>query len=111
MIIPAISAIAAVAAIVVDPTAIPPVIAAPAVLAIPAVPEQIIFGGFQNILFETYSADNLKIAMTNALITLGNDSFTLQQPQMIQEMTIANGLARTPTNLKPSDHGEVLQLT
>jgi hypothetical protein len=26
-------------------------------------------------------------------------------------MTIAKGLAQTPTNLKPSNHGEVLQLT
>jgi hypothetical protein len=26
-------------------------------------------------------------------------------------MTIANGLAQTPTNLKPSEHGEALQLT
>ncbi len=93
-----------------DPTAVPPVIAAPAFLAIPAVPEQIIFGGFQNIL-KTYSANNLKIAMTNALVTWGDNSFTLQQPKMIQEMMIANGLAQTPTNLKPSDCGEFLQLT
>jgi hypothetical protein len=82
MIIPAIPATTAVAAIVADPTAVPPVIAVPAVLAIPIVPEQIILGGFQNIL-KTYSADNLKIAMTNGLVTWGNNSFTLQQPQMI----------------------------
>jgi hypothetical protein len=79
MIIPAIPTITAVAAIVADPTAIPPVIVAPVVLAIPAVLEQIIFGGFQNFL-ETYSAYNLKIVMTNALVTWGDDSFTLQQP-------------------------------
>ena len=30
---------------------------------------------------------------------------------MIKEMTIANGLAMMPANLKPSKLGEVLQLT
>jgi hypothetical protein len=49
--------------------------------------------------------------MTNSSVTWGNDAFALQQPQTIQEMTIANGLARMPTNLKPTKHGEVLQLT
>jgi hypothetical protein len=31
-------------------------------------------------------------------------------PQTIREMTIVNGLAMTPTNLKPTKLGEVLQL-
>jgi hypothetical protein len=75
-----------------DPTAIPPNLAVAAVPAAPAVPEQAIFWGFQNII-KPYSADNLKIAMTNASVRWGNDSSTLQQPQTIQEMPIENGLA------------------
>ncbi len=35
----------------------------------------------------------------------------MQTPQAIKEITIANGLAMTPTNLKPTKLGEVLQLT
>ncbi len=54
--------------------------------------------------------DNLKIAMINASVIWGDNSFTVQTPQTIEEMTIANGLATTPTNLKPSKLGEVLQL-
>jgi len=49
--------------------------------------------------------------MINASVTWGDDSFTAQIPQTIKEMTIANGLAMTPTNLKPTKSGEVLQLT
>ncbi len=48
--------------------------------------------------------------MINASVTWGDDSFTMQKPQTIREMTIANGLATTPSNLKPSKLGEVLQL-
>ena len=90
-----------------DPTAIPPV---PAVLAVAAVPEQIIFSSPYNML-ETYSSDNLEMTLLNALITWGNDLFTKDTPQVISEMTIANGLASTPTNLKPSKpDGENLQM-
>ena len=35
----------------------------------------------------------------------------MQTPPTIKEITIANGLAMTPTNLKPTKLGEVLQLT
>ncbi len=105
-----ILAIAAVAAIVADATAVPPFLAAPAVLAVSAVPETILFGGFR-IMIENYSADNLKVIVINDSVTWGDDSFTAQMPQTIREMTIANGLAMTPTNLKPSKLGEVLQLT
>jgi hypothetical protein len=62
-------------------------------------------------MINNYSSDNLKIAMINASVTWGDDSFTVQMPQTIKEMTIANGLAMTPTNLKPSKLGEILQLT
>jgi hypothetical protein len=53
-----IPAVPAIAAIVADPTAAPPILAVPAV---PAIPEQFIFGSFQNLL-ETYSVDNIKMA-------------------------------------------------
>ncbi len=92
-----------------DPTAVPPNLAAPAVAAVSAVPEAMLYGGFCNMI-KNYSADNLKIAMINASVTWGDDSFTMQKPQTIREMTIANGLATTPSNLKPSKLGEVLQL-
>ena len=62
-------------------------------------------------MIENYSADNLKVIVINDSVTWGDDSFTAQMPQTIREMTIANGLAMTPTNLKPSKLGEVLQLT
>jgi hypothetical protein len=109
MIVPAIPAIAAVAAIPADPTAVPPILAAPAVAAVPAIPEAMLYRGFCNMI-ENYSADNIKIAMINASVTWGDDSFTVQMPQTIKEMTIANGLAIMPSNLKPSKLGEVLQL-
>ncbi len=92
-----------------DPTAVPPILAAPAVAAVLAVPEAMLYGGFCNMI-ENYSADNLKIATINASVIWGDNSFTVQMPQTIKEMTIANGLATTPTNLKPSKSGEVLQL-
>ena len=94
-------------AIAVDPTATLPVLAVPVVAAIP---EQIIFGLHYNML-ETYSAENLNMALLNASITWGIDSFTNKMPQIIWEMTIANGLAMTPSNLKPSKpDGENLQM-
>jgi hypothetical protein len=62
-------------------------------------------------MIENYSADNPKVAVINSSVTWGNDSFTAQMPQTIREITIANGSAMTPTNLKPSELGEVLQLT
>jgi hypothetical protein len=77
----------AIAAIVADPTAAPPILAVPAV---PAIPEQFIFGSFQNLL-ETYSADNIKMASVNASVVWGDDSFPLLNPQVIHEMMIANG--------------------
>jgi hypothetical protein len=104
MVIPAIPAVATIAA---DPTATPPVLA---VSAVAAVPEQIIFVLHYNML-ETYSADNLNVALRNASITWGNDSFTNKMPQIIHEMMIANGLAMTLSNLKPSKpEGDNLQL-
>ncbi len=102
-----IQAIPAVVAITADPTATPPVLA---VSAVAAVPEQIIFGLHYNML-ETYSAENLNVALLNASITWGNNSFTNKMPQIICEMTTANGLAMTPSNLKPSKpEGENLQM-
>jgi hypothetical protein len=95
MIVPAITAVGAIA---VDPTATPPVLAVPVVAA---VPEQIILGLHYNML-ETYSAENLNMALLNASITWGNDSFTNKTPQIIHEMTIANGLVMTLSNLKLS---------
>ncbi len=62
-------------------------------------------------MIENYSSGNLKIALINASVIWGDDSFTAQMPQKIKEMTIANGLAMTPTSLKPTKLGEVLQLT
>jgi hypothetical protein len=102
-----IPAVPAIAAIVFDPTAAPPILAVPAV---PAIPEQFIFGSFQNLL-ETYSADNIKVALVNASVVWGDDSFTSQNPQVICKIIIANGLAKTPTNLKPNgEKGQNLQL-
>ncbi len=69
MIVPAIPAVAAITA---DPTATPPVLA---VLAVAAVPEKIIFGSHYNML-DTYSVENLNMALLNASITWGDDSFT-----------------------------------
>ena len=85
-------------------------LAVPADAAVAAIPEAIIYRGFHNMI-ENCSADNLKIAVINASVTWGDSSFTVQIPQTIKEMTIANGLAMTPTNLKPTKLGEVLQLT
>ncbi len=94
-------------AIAVDPTATLPVLAVPVVAA---VPEQIIFGFYYNML-ETYSAKNLNMALLNALITWGNDSFENKMPQIICKMTIANGLAMTSSNPKPNTpEGENLQM-
>jgi hypothetical protein len=59
-----IPAIPAIAAIVADPTAAPPILTVPAV---PAIPEQFIFGSFQNLL-ETNSVDNIKMALVNASV-------------------------------------------
>jgi hypothetical protein len=62
-------------------------------------------------MLETYSAENLNVALLNASITWGNNSFTNKMPQIIREMMIANGLAMTPSNLKPSKpEGENLQM-
>jgi hypothetical protein len=108
-IVPAIPAIAAIAAIPADPLAVPPILAQPRVLGVPGVPEIILYGGYRNML-ENYSSDNLNIALINASVIWGDESFTVQMPQEIRQMTIANGLAMTPTNLKPSPMGEVLQL-
>ena len=109
-IVPVIPAVAAVAAIAIaaDLTVVPPILAVPAVAAIPAIPEVTFYGGFRNMI-ENYSSDNLKIAVINASVTLGDDSCTTQMPQTIKDLTIANGLAMTPTNLKPSKLGEILQ--
>ncbi len=93
-----------------DATAVPPVLAVPADFAVPAGLETTFFGGFWNMI-ENYSADNLEVAVINASVTWGEDSFTAQMPQTIREMTILNGLAMTPTNLKPSKLSEVSQLT
>jgi hypothetical protein len=70
-----IPTVPAIAAIVADPTAAPPILAVPAV---PAIPKHFIFGSFQNLL-ETYSADNIKIALVNASVVWGDESFTLQK--------------------------------
>jgi len=61
-------------------------------------------------MIENYSVDNLKITVINASVTWGDNSFTAQMPQTIKEMTVANGLAMTPTNLKRTKLSEVLQL-
>jgi hypothetical protein len=61
-------------------------------------------------MIENYSVDNIKITVINASVTWGDNSFTVQMPQTIKEMTIANGLAMTPTNLKPTKLSEVLKL-
>jgi hypothetical protein len=103
-IVPAIPAEPAVAAIAADLTVVPPILAVPAVAAVPTIPEATFYGGFCNMI-ENYSADNLKIAVINASVTWGNGSFTAQIPQTMKEMTIANGLAMTPTNLKPTKSG------
>jgi hypothetical protein len=51
------------------------------------------------------------MALLNASITWGNDSFTNEMPQIICKMMVANGLAVTPSNLKPSKpEGENLQM-
>ncbi len=87
-----IPAVQAIAAIVADPTAAPPILAVPAV---PAISEQFIFGSFQNLL-ETYSADNIKMALVNASVVWGDDSFTSLNPRVIHEMMIANGFLQAP---------------
>ena len=61
-------------------------------------------------MIENYSVDNIKITAINASVTWGDNSFTVQMPQTIKQMTIANGLAMTPTNLKPTKLSEVLKL-
>ncbi len=60
-------------------------------------------------MFENDSVDNLKIAVINASVTWGDNSFTAQMHQ-IKEMTIANQLAITQTNLKPTKLSVILQL-
>jgi hypothetical protein len=82
-IVPAIPAIAAVAAIAADLTVFPPILAEPAVAAVPAIPVTTLYGGFRNMI-KNYSADNLKIAVMNASVTWGDDSFTAQMPQTIK---------------------------
>ena len=89
-IVPAIPAVAAVAVIAADLTVVPPILAVRAVAAIPAIPEVAFYGGFCNMI-KNYSSDNLKIAVKNASVTLGDDSCTAQMPQTIKDMTIANG--------------------
>jgi hypothetical protein len=53
-------------------------------------------------MLDTYSVENLNMALLNTLIIWGEDSFTNKMPQIICKMTIANGLAMAPPNLKPS---------
>jgi hypothetical protein len=65
MIVPAILAVATVAAIAADLNAVPPILAAPAVVAVSAVPDTKFYGGFCNMI-ENYSLDNLKIALIDA---------------------------------------------
>jgi hypothetical protein len=89
--------------------AVPPILAQPRVPAVAKVPEVILYGDYRNML-ENYSSDNLNIALINASVIWGDESFTAQMPQEIRQMTIANGLAMTPANLKPSPMGEVVQL-
>ena len=83
-IIPAIPAIAAIAAIPADPLAVPPILAQPRVPAVAEVPEVILYGDYRNML-ENYSSDNLKIALINASVIWGDESFTAQMPQEIRQ--------------------------
>ncbi len=76
--------IPAVSEIIADPAAVPPII------GVPAIPEEIIYSNEIKLL-EIYSDKLLEITQKHALLTWGDQSFTNQNPKVIQELTQADG--------------------
>jgi hypothetical protein len=76
--------IPAVPEIIVDPAAVPPII------GVPAIPEDIIY--YNKIkLLEVYSNKLLEITQKHTSLTWGDQSFTNQNPKVIQELTQGDG--------------------
>jgi hypothetical protein len=73
--------------IIADPTVVPSIIGVP---AIPAIPEEIIYSSEIKLL-EVYLDKLLEITQKNALLTWGDQSFTNQNPTVIQELTLGDG--------------------
>ncbi len=58
----------------------------PPIISVPAIPEDIIY--YNEIkLLEVYSDKLLEITQKHASLTLGDQSFTNQNPKVIQELT------------------------
>ncbi len=76
--------IPAVPEIIADPTAVPPII------GVPAIPEEIIYSSEIKLL-DVYSDKLLEITQKNASLTWGDQSFTNQNPKVIQELTLGYG--------------------
>jgi hypothetical protein len=85
----------AVPAIVADPSAVPPVLAAA------PIPESVSFLNQIKVL-DVYSDKLLEIAQKNASLIWGNQSFTDQNPKAIEELTQANGELTTHGGLTAS---------
>ncbi len=84
--------IPAVPEIIADPTVVPPII------GVPVIPEEIIYSNEIKLL-EVYSDMLLEITQKHALLTWGDQSFTNQNPKVIQELTQADGYLTTAGRL------------
>ena len=90
--------------------AIPPVIEdlALGIAAAPGVPEAITYTNEINML-EVYSDKLLEISQKNSSMTWGNESFTVQTPRVIRELTQANGELTATTKKLTATGKEAIQ--
>ena len=90
--------------------AIPAVIANPAlgISAAPEVPEAITYTNEINML-EIYLDKLLEISQKNSSMTWGNESFTVQTPRVIRELTQANGELTATTKKLTATGKEAIQ--
>jgi hypothetical protein len=90
--------------------AIPPVIEdlALGIAAAPGVPEAITYTNEINML-EVYSDKFLQISQKNSSMTWGDESFTVQTPRVIRELTQANGELTVATKKLTATGKEAIQ--
>ena len=90
--------------------AIPPVIEdlALGIAAAPGVPEAITYTNEINML-EVYSDKLLEISQKNSSMTWGDESFTVQTPRVIRELTQANGELTATTKKLTATGKEAIQ--
>ena len=90
--------------------AIPPVIEdlALGIAAAPGIPEVITYTNEINML-EVYSDKLLEISQKNSSMTWGDESFTVQTPRVIRELTQANGELTATTKKLTATGKEAIQ--